>query len=128
MPTTVVIFFKEADGSVPVLEWLKELRRTSPRAYAKCRVKIRRLAEMGHELRRPEADTLRDGISELRVRFGHVNYRVLYAIHDRVTAVMAHALTKEDAVPARDIDLAIARKKLFEKNPGRHTYTDGGAT
>jgi DNA-binding XRE family transcriptional regulator len=46
--------------------------------YAKCAVRIRRLADLGHELRRPEADLLRDGICELRARLGTVNYRILY--------------------------------------------------
>jgi hypothetical protein len=33
---------------------------------------------MGHELRRPEADFLRDGIYELRASLGGVHHRILY--------------------------------------------------
>ena len=62
MPKTRLLFFREADGPAPAWEWLKDLRATNPKAFAKCAVRIRRLAEMGHELRRPEADFLRDGI------------------------------------------------------------------
>jgi hypothetical protein len=75
MPQTRVLFFQNADGVAPAWEWLKNLRKINPKAYAKCAVRIRRLAEMGHEWRRPEADLLRDGIYELRARLGTVNYR-----------------------------------------------------
>ena len=66
MPKTKVVFYKEDDGSVPILEWLDSLRE---KALDKCTVRIERLEELGHELRRPEADFLRDGIYELRVGF-----------------------------------------------------------
>jgi hypothetical protein len=58
MPRTHLVFFKDDDGTVPVQDWLVELRQRRRRAFAKCVVRIRRLAEMGHELRRPEADLL----------------------------------------------------------------------
>jgi putative component of toxin-antitoxin plasmid stabilization module len=47
------------------------------RAQDKCTVRIERLAELGHGLRRPEAGFLRDGIYELRAKHGGVNYRML---------------------------------------------------
>lgn len=122
MPRTTVVFYREADGTAPVAEWLAQLRRTTPRAFAKCVVRLERLAELGHEPRRPEADTLRDGIHELRARLGHVNYRLLYTFHGRVVAVLLHALTKEDAVPDRDIDLAVTRKRAFDADPKAHTF------
>lgn len=124
MPKTQVVFFRELDGSVPVLDWLSELRRTNEKAFAKCMVRVERLEEAGHELRRPEADILRDGIYELRAKQGTVQYRVLYFFHGRNVAVLAHALTKEDKVPAADIDRAVKRKKLFENNPKAHTHTE----
>jgi len=68
MPQTEVIFFQEASGTSLVHDWLRELRQREPKAFAKLVVRIRRLAEMGYELRRPEADVLRDGVYELRVR------------------------------------------------------------
>lgn len=74
--------------------------------------------------RRPTADTLRDGIYELRARKGRVNYRLLYFFHGRNVAIVAHALTKEDVVPPADIERALERKKSFEANPEKHTYTE----
>ena len=121
MPKTHVVFYREADGTVPVLEWFEGL---PPRVQDKCRVRMQRLAELGHELRRPEADLLRDGIYELRVGFQHVNYRILYFFHGKIAAILAHALTKEDRVPASAIDVAMARKIRYEQNPKLHAYQE----
>src|SRR5437762_11479955 len=126
MPGTHVAFYQEADGEAPVLKWLKELRRTNVKAWANCRARIELLAQFGHELRRPAADYLRDGIYELRAKQGHVQYRVLYFFHGRQVAILAHSLTKEEEVPDVDIERAIRRKKLFESNPKVHTYESEG--
>ena len=122
MPRTRLLFFQDADGAAPVWEWLKGLRAGNPKAYAKCVVRIRRLAELGHELRRPEADLLRDGIHELRARLGTVNYRILYFFHGRNVAVLAHAITKENEIPVVEINRAVARKRTFIAGPIAHTF------
>ena len=125
MPRTEVIFYQDEDDKAPVLEWLRGLRRGERRAYAKCVVRIRELAERGHELRRPAADLLRDGIHELRARAGRVHYRLLYFFHGKTVAVLAHGLTKEDAVPDTEIERALVRKKRFQQDPERHScYVD----
>ena len=121
MPKTHVVFYQEETGAVPVLEWLDAL---PPKAQDKCRVRIERLAELGHELRRPEADYLRDGIYELRVAFHGVNYRILYFSHAKIAAVLAHGLVKERVVPAREIEEAAQRRQEFERSPERHTYRE----
>lgn len=122
MPKTKVIFFKEDDGSVPVLDWLDDL---PPKAVAKCLVKIVRLHEVGHELRRPEADLLRDKIYELRVGLQRINYRILYFFHGEIAAILSHGIVKEGAVPPKEIERAIERKKRFEQNPKMHTHEEG---
>ena len=124
MPRTDGVFYQEDPQNVPVLDWLKELRRTDRRAYESCIAAIERLANFGHELRRPLADILRDGIHEIRIRKGHVNYRILYFFHGRNLAILGHALTKEGNVPAADIERAIRRKRAFEASPDQHTYSE----
>ena len=62
--------FQEGDGTVPLIAWLDKL---PEKVQDKCLVKIQRLEEQGYELRRPEADSLRDGIHELRVAFRGCN-------------------------------------------------------
>ena len=122
MPAATVVFYQEQAGASPVMAWLTELRETNVKAFLKCRAAVARLALLGHELRRPEADYLRDGIHELRVRLGSVNYRLLYFFHGRTVCVMTHGLTKEAAVPAADIQRARARKAAFTAHPTLHTY------
>jgi hypothetical protein len=124
VPRTRVLFFQEAAGNVPVVEWIRELRRRDGKVYAKCVAAIERLAELGHELRRPLAEYLRDGIYELRPKSGHVNYRILYFFHGQNVAVLASGLTKEREVPPGEIDRAIARKRVFETVPNGHSYEE----
>jgi phage-related protein len=121
MPRTELVFYKDDDGTVPVREWLQALQRQNRRAFAKCIARIRRLAELGHELRRPEADFLRDEIYELRAKMGHVQYRILYFFQGREIAILAHALTKKDKVPSADIDRAVRRKAAFRRDPAAHS-------
>jgi putative component of toxin-antitoxin plasmid stabilization module len=122
MPRTRLLFFRNADGSAPAWEWLKDLRARNHRAYAKCAVRIRRLAELGHELRRPEADFLRDGIYELRAKLGTVNYRIIYFFHGRDVAALANAMTKENEISNIEINRALERKRLFVANPAAHSF------
>lgn len=77
----------------------------------------------GRQLRRPEADYLRDDIYELRSRLGSVNYRVLYFFHGRNVAIVSHGFTKETEVPSREIDQGIKRKAAFVASPTKQTFT-----
>jgi len=124
VPKIEVVFYKEGDGSVPVLDWLNAVKRHEKRVYAKCLVRIAILEAEGHELRRPLCDYLRDGIYELRVRFGTVNYRILYFFSGQPVAILAHGLMKDDKVPEKDIELALMRKGRFEGDPEGHTYDE----
>ncbi len=121
MPRTKIVLYREDDGTVPLLDWLDSI---PDKARDKCVVRIERLREMGHELRRPEADFLRDGIYELRVALRGIHYRVLYFFHRREAVVLSHGLVKERAVPPKEIERAIARKLKYEAAPSRHTHEE----
>ena len=82
------------------------------KAKLKCIERISRLAELGSELRRPEADFLREGVYELRASQQGVHYRVLYFFAGRSVVVLSHGLTKEREVPDKEIECAIERKKF----------------
>jgi phage-related protein len=123
MPQTEVYFYQESEAEIPVWDWLRDLSRSDRKAAAACIARIRLLAMLGHELRRPNADYLRDGIHELRVKRGRMNYRVLYFFHGQNVALLAHALTKERAVPGREIDRAVERKRRYEKSPFKQRAT-----
>lgn len=120
MPRTQLLFYREA-GEVPALDWLE---RQSGRAQAKMVAAMALLRDHGHELRRPWADLLRDGVYELRVRLGHTNYRLLYSFCERQVVLICAGLTKEGKVPDSEIDRAVARRQRFEADPGEH-YADG---
>ena len=118
MPRVEVVLFREDDGRVPLVEWLESIPK---RPRTKCLAALVRLETLGHELRRPEADYLRDDIYELRVRFQSVNYRMLYFFHGREIVVVSHGCTKERTVPKREIDRAIQRMKEFVEAPDKHS-------
>ena len=105
--------FREG-GICPTKAWLLSL---PTKVAAKGIGRLERLAALGHEMRRPEADYLEEGIYELRWRFQSINYRLLYFFHGRDTVVLSHGFTKEDRVPPGEIDLALRRKRMFLKNP-----------
>lgn len=100
-PGTKVALYKEEDGSYPFIEWFDSL---PAKVQDKCYLRLERLRELGHELRRPEADFLRDGIYELRASLGGVHHRILYFFHGEVAAVVFHGLAKDRVVPPKEID------------------------
>ena len=123
MPETQIFFYQEEDGTVPVVEWLKELKKKNPKGFINCLARIQQLQTSGHELRRPASDYLRDGIRELRAKHRNVQYRILYFFQGQNIAILAHAIIKKrSAVPNTDIEKAITRKNIFEQNPNAHTY------
>src|SRR5262249_8282884 len=121
MPRTNVLLYRDDDGTVPFLEWFDALPR---KAQDKCRVKIERLRELGHELRRPEADYLRDGIYELRVRLQRVNYPMLYFFARDPEVILPRGLVKEGGVPAKETDQAVEHRAKFERQPDQHTHEE----
>ena len=121
VPRTKIILYQEGEGTVPLLEWLEEL---PTKAQLKCLARLERLREEGHELRRPEADLLRDKIYELRASLQGVHYRLLYFFHGNVAAVVSHGIVKEDRVPPVEIERAMERRRRFEANPTKHTYEE----
>jgi hypothetical protein len=121
MPHTTVRVFQASDGDKPLAAWLDELEEREPRAHTKCLAYILRLSQFGYELRRPMADSLRDGIRELRPRVGTVNYRMLYFFYGQNAACLSHGLTKAGPVPDPEIDTAVRRKRLVERDPDKYT-------
>jgi hypothetical protein len=124
MPKTSLKFYRDDDGTIPVLKWMTELSSENPKAYAKCVYLLEMLEEFGSELRRPRADYLRDGVYELRTLVGNVNYRILYGFVGKDIALLAVGLTKEKSVPAKLIEAAITRIAKYKLNPKRHGHEE----
>ena len=119
MPRAEVIFYRERDGRVPIRDWLDG---QNVKVRTKCLARLARLEELGHELRRPEADHLRDGIYELRAAHQRIQYRILYFFSGKDFVVVSHGVQKERQVPSMEIDRAIQRKNRFQMDPAAHTF------
>ena len=114
-----VVYYKDDDGTVPVLDFIGAV---PDRAKVKIIARIDQLRQLGHPLRRPEADHLGEGIYELRTKPGHVNYRVLYFFHGQIAAVLSSGFTKEDRVPPVEIQRARQRMAKFASAHKAHIF------
>jgi hypothetical protein len=121
MPTTELILFQEANGDVPLMEWLESL---PPQAKTKCEFAMELLAKFGHELRRPKADYLRDGIYELRIGLHGKNYRILYSFIGQQIVLLSHGIIKESRVPPTEIERALSRRDIWKLNPNQHSFKE----
>ncbi len=121
MPTTRILLYQEEDGTIPLLDWFRDLPN---KAVIKCRTRMDRLAEQGYEIRRPIGDYLGDGIYELRALSQGIHYRILYFFYENTAVILSHGLTKEKNIPSKEIEYAIERKIKFQKNPDKHSYEE----
>ncbi len=126
MPPVRIVFFKDAVGRVPVLEWMRTQRFQDRRRYQRVMHVLRRLALFGHDLRRPASGHLGGGIHELRARAGRVQIRVLYFFHGTGHVVLAVVCQKEDRIPHTDLWSAIRARALFETAPERYWHEEEG--
>jgi phage-related protein len=96
-------------GRYPVEEFIEEVplkERVKITAY------LRELRRQGHNLRRPIADYLGEGIYELRPR----GNRIFYFFFLRDVAVLLHAIRKNtDKIPVNDRELCLKRKQQVEE-------------
>jgi phage-related protein len=118
MPQAEVVFYREGE-TVLFDQWLKTL---PVKVQAKCLSQMLLLRSHGHELRRPIADFLRDGIYELRPTYQGVHYRILYFFSGKNVVVISHGISKESKVPSIEINRAIERKGKYEANPTAHGW------
>jgi phage-related protein len=124
MPRVDVLLYQDDDETPPpLLTWLDGL---PAEARDRSLARLALLEQHGHDLRRPHAENLGEGLYELRVKFHRINYRMLYFFHGRVAAVVSHGFAKERRVPRGEINLAAARRRKFLEDPGRHTFRPGG--
>lgn len=119
MPRIEVLIYQDDDETVPLMEWLDGLE-DEPRN--RCLARLHLLAEHGSDLRRPLVENIGDGLYELRVKFHHINLRMLYFFHGRNAAVVSHGFAKERRIPPAEIKKALRRMHEFRQAPRRHTF------
>lgn len=105
-----IYYFVDQRSRNPVKEFIHGLPlKEQEKVYAY----IDELRRQGHNLRRPMADYLRNGIYELRPKAN----RILYFFFLKGGVVLVHAIRKKtDKIPEQDLALAIQRKKEAEEN------------
>lgn len=104
-----VYYFIEKDGRCPVEEFMGEL---TEKEREKVVAYIKILKEFGHNIRRPIADYLGQGIYELRPQA----HRVFYFYFMKDSVVLLHMLRKRtDKIPLNDLNLCIKRRNEVEE-------------
>jgi phage-related protein len=102
-------YFVDERGRSPVREFIDGL---SLDEQAKVFAYIDELGKQGHNLRRPLADYVKDGIYELRPK----SNRLFYFFFLKESVVFVHAIKKKtNEIPEKDIALSLKRKKYIEK-------------
>lgn len=119
MPRTDIVIYKSEDGSAPLIRWLGKQH---SKVQDKCTALIELLGQTGHELRRPYADYLDQGIYELRPTVSHVQYRILYCFVGKNVVLLTHGLVKTKKIPPGQISKAIEYREKFVESPTLHTY------
>ncbi len=55
-----------------------------------------------------------------------VNYRILYGFVGNDVVLVSHGITKEQLVPAHEIELAVQRLARYKTNPGKNCFVEEG--
>ena len=102
-------YFVDERGRSPVREFIDGLPLDE---QAKVFAYIDELGKRGHNLRRPLADYVKEGIYELRPK----SNRLFYFFFLKENVVFVHAIKKKtNEIPEKDIALSLKRKKYIEK-------------
>ncbi len=97
-------YYETTAGECPVRDFLEELDKKTELPYAIRKLDL--LEEFGHELRRPHAAPLADGIYELRIPVQRKQFRLLYFFFFQDSIIISHGLKKEGKVPQAEIEKA----------------------
>lgn len=115
-----VYYYINERGRNPVREFVDGL---PVKEQAKIFAYIGELKNQGHNLRRPMADYLGNGIYELRPRMN----RIFYFFFLKDTAVLLHVVRKKTkAISVADLDICIKRKTLVEMGRQIEKVESGG--
>lgn len=104
-----IYWFIDERGNNPVRKFVESL---SSKEQAKISAYVSELKNQGHNLRRPMADYLGNGIYELRPR----KNRIFYFFFLKDNAILAHAVKKETKrILKADLNLCMKRKAQVER-------------
>ena len=108
-----IVFYRAPRGDSPFETFLEGHNEKVRSKFIKL---LTVLEEYGPNLKRPYADSFREGIRELRVGFGGDAYRALFFFFVGKTIVITHAFMKKtDRVPPGEVERALRFKRDFEE-------------
>ena len=115
-----VDFYKEKDGTKPLIPFINSLR---PKLRAKVIADLTLLEEYGNLAREPLSKPLGDGIFELRTIEGSDIVRILYFFDAGKIIIATNGFTKkQQKTPKREFNLAKARRNDYRKRMEAGTY------
>ncbi len=116
MPNFQVDFYKKADGSIPVKEFLDSL---DVKMRAKLLREVSLLEIAGNTLREPHSKPLGDGIFEIRAQQGSDISRVLYFFVIGKTVILTNGFIKKtQKTPPNEIATALKYRDDYLKRKG----------
>jgi len=116
----IVDFYKEADGSKPLAEFIKSL---DMKMKAKVVANLHILEEYGNFAREPLSKLLEDGIFEVRTVEGNDIVRILYFFDEGKIIIATNGFVKkQQKTPKSEIELAKKRRKDYFCRKEAGTY------
>lgn len=102
-----IIFYTAERGDSPIDDFLDGL---DEKSRAKIEAHMSLLEDLGPNLKRPYADSVRGKIRELRIQYGSNQYRILYFFQLHKLIILLHAFSKKTPqLKKKDISLAERR-------------------
>ena len=108
-----MVFYERANGEIPVQEFLDSL---PIKLREKTLRSLKLLQELGPQLHGEETEYIRDGLFELRTRFGSDITRIFYFFFvGRRIVVTSGFVKKSQKTPQREIERALRCKRDWEE-------------
>ena len=107
-------FFENSNGEKPALDFILNI--PDQKLKAKVFRSLKLLETFGNQLSEPDSSYLKDGIFELRTKHGSNIVRTLYFFRKKQIIIVTNSFIKKtQKTPVKEINLAIERKKIYEK-------------
>lgn len=106
-------FYETINGEIPVIEFLDSL---PLKLNAKALRDIDLLSEYGNTLREPYSKHIKEGIFELRTKFGSDITRIFYFFYVKEKIVLTNGFIKKtQKTPEKEIEKALIYKKDYDR-------------
>lgn len=110
----VVEFYEDEDGTIPVEEFLDELKRRQPKLYKLVLAGLSKLKNSDNH-GEPLTKYIGDGLLELRVGRKNIARVVWFYVADRKIILLHGFVKKSDRIPKGDRCKALNRKADYER-------------